>query len=119
MSAPLCPDHSLPARAFVCQHIPDGLIRRERVGFCWTSDDPGNPHPDAWCSACEARRNRTGGAWVGEALKHLQAKLMCANCYALAKEFHQGGDPWKESARRPSASALDRIRKVLSRHEAP
>jgi hypothetical protein len=89
-----CDLHGPSDIAFVCQHIARGLLRRERVGFYWTGADPDDPHPDAWCAACEERRNRDGGEWVGAAEKHLQAKILCAACYQVAKSFHMGGDPW-------------------------
>lgn len=78
----------------VCQHIAEGLMRRQRVGFFWTMHDPDNPRPDAWCIACNERNSATGGEWVGEALEHLQAKVLCGACYDLAKVFHMGGNPW-------------------------
>jgi hypothetical protein len=89
-----CDTHGPSPEAFVCQHIAAGLLRRERVGFYWTVHDPENPYPDAWCSECEERVKQTGGEWEGEALKHLQPKIMCSHCYEVAKVFHMGGDPW-------------------------
>ncbi len=89
-----CDLHGPTEIAFVCQHIACGLLLRERVGFYWTGADPDDPHPDAWCTACEDRRNKAGGEWVGAAEKHLQAKILCEECYQVAKSFHMGGDPW-------------------------
>lgn len=89
-----CDQHGVTQSTFVCQHIVEGLLRRERVGFFWTQEDPDNPHPDAWCLACEERACRTGGEWIGEAFQHLGAKVMCTHCYEAAKVFHMGGDPW-------------------------
>jgi hypothetical protein len=89
-----CETHGEAPRTFVCQHIASGLIRHERVGFFWTREDHGDLHPDAWCSACEERVKRTGGKWEGDALDHLQPKMLCGECYELAKAFHMGGDPW-------------------------
>jgi hypothetical protein len=89
-----CETHGPQPQTLVCQHIIDGLIDRRRVGFFWTTADPGNPNPDAWCSACEERVKVTGGEWIGEALEELQPKVLCACCYELAKKFHMGGDPW-------------------------
>lgn len=89
-----CDLHGPSKIAFVCQHIAWGLHHRERVGFYWTVADPENPYPDAWCADCEKRRNKAGGEWVGAAEKHLQAKILCAECYLVAKSFHMGGYPW-------------------------
>jgi hypothetical protein len=89
-----CGTHGEQAETFVCQHIADGLIRHDRVGFFWTVEDPDNPHPDAWCAECEGRVKLTGGEWEGEASEHLKPKILCGECYGAAKVFHMGGDPW-------------------------
>ncbi len=89
-----CERHGPANITFVCQHIAEGLLQHRRVGFCWTSFDPENPHPDAWCHACEERVKQTGGEWEGEALEQLKARVMCCHCYDVAKTFHLGGDPW-------------------------
>jgi hypothetical protein len=89
-----CDDHGVQPETFVCQHIVSGLLERRRVGFYWTSSDPDNPRPDAWCAACEERVRAAGGAWIGEAAWHLGARLMCGACYDAAKTFHMGGNPW-------------------------
>ncbi len=94
MSTVQCATHGVTQQTLVCQHIVDGLHNRKRVGFFWTTDDPENPCPDAWCEACEKRVRRTGGDWVGAALRHLQPKVMCSHCYEIAKTFHGGGNPW-------------------------
>ena len=39
-----CDTHGDADETFVCQHVIDGLIRKERVGFFWTAEDPDNPH---------------------------------------------------------------------------
>lgn len=78
----------------MCQHIADGLTHRNRVGFFWTTADPGKSRPDAWCRDCEERVRSTGSEWVGEALKNLEPKVLCGACYDAAKQFHMGGDPW-------------------------
>lgn len=89
-----CERHGNTEAAFVCRHVVEGLLRRERVGFFWSQEDPDNPHPDAWCSDCDERLKKTGGEWIGEALERLQATMLCAHCYEAAKMFHMGGDPW-------------------------
>lgn len=88
-----CELHGFSEPAFVCQHIARGLLHRQRVGFCWSGEDV-SLHPDAWCSECEERRKNVGGLWVGVAEKHLQAQVLCVDCYQVAKVFHTGGNPW-------------------------
>jgi hypothetical protein len=90
----ICATHGEQQRTYVCQHIYAGLVARERVGFFWTADDPSNPRPDAYCTECEKRVQKTGGEWTGEALEHLQPKILCGLCYEVAKKFHMGGNPW-------------------------
>jgi hypothetical protein len=89
-----CSSHGTQPCALVCQHVLQGLIDKQRVGFFWTAEDPTNSWPDAWCRACEDRARATGGEWEGEALANLEPKTICAACYEAAKSFHMGGDPW-------------------------
>ena len=88
-----CSVHGAQDKTYVCQHIADGLIARKRVGF-FLANDPDNARPDAYCAECNARVGASGGEWVGEALEHLNPKVLCGACYDLAKQFHTGGDPW-------------------------
>jgi len=44
--------------------------------------------------ACEERVRATNGDWIDQSLEHLRPKVLCGACYDLAKEFHNGGDPW-------------------------
>lgn len=90
----VCDTHGTAKQTYVCQHVASGLINHQRVGFFWSTYSPDNPHPDAWCYECEARVRKTGGEWEGEALEHLQPKIMCHNCYEVAKIYHMGGNPW-------------------------
>ena len=89
-----CTVHGAQQETFVCQHIVAGLNEKRRVGFFWTTYDPENLRPDAWCLACEERVRVTAGDWVGEAEAHLKPQVLCGACYDLAKTFHMGGDPW-------------------------
>lgn len=89
-----CDTHGAQQETFVCQHIAKGLQEKKRVGFFWAADDPENPRPDAWCAECEMRVSATGGEWVGEAGAQLGVKILCGECYDLAKIFHTGGNPW-------------------------
>ena len=93
-SVVMCDTHSEQQQTLVCQHILRGLETRTRVGFFWASNDPDNPRPDAYCSACNERVKRTDGEWTGEALAHLKPQTLCGACYDLAKVFHSGGNPW-------------------------
>jgi hypothetical protein len=88
-----------------------------RVGFFWTTADPENPRPDAWCSACNDQVQVTGGEWVGEALKHLEPKVLCGACYDVAKIFHMGGDPWSQVAGVAGGSRSESTMQTLK--EAP
>jgi hypothetical protein len=89
-----CETHGLQQETWVCQHIAQGLFDRQRVGFFWSVENPDNPKPDAWCSACNERVKSTNGEWVDEALEHLEPKCFCGACYEVAKNFHMGGNPW-------------------------
>lgn len=88
-----CSTHGRQPMTLVCQHVVDGLTKRERVGFFWASDS-GNPRPDAWCSDCNDRVAATKGEWIGDALDQLDPKVLCGACYDMAKLFHMGGNPW-------------------------
>jgi hypothetical protein len=90
MSRVHCATHGDQPRTLVCQHIAQGLASGQRVGFFWTSYDPGNPRPDAWCLECENRVRQEGGEWVGVALEHLGPKVLCGECYDFAKAFNLG-----------------------------
>jgi hypothetical protein len=87
-----CATHGDQPETLVCQHIAQGLMGRQRVGFLWTVEDPDNPRPDAWCLECENRRRREGGEWIGPALEHLEPKVLCGECYDFAKTFNLGGN---------------------------
>lgn len=94
METIVCKTHGKQQQTLVCQHIAQGLFDKQRVGFFWTTYDPENSRPDAWCSACEERVKLTDGEWVGEAVENLKAKVLCGACYDAAKVFHMGGNPW-------------------------
>ena len=63
-----CEVHGVQQQTLVCQHIVEGLIARQRVGFFWSTYSPDDPRPNAWCSECEGRVRATGGEWIEEAL---------------------------------------------------
>src|SRR5580692_11818474 len=89
-----CATHGEQQEAMVCQHVFAGLVSKTRVGFYWSTFDPGNPYPDAWCAECEARVRATNGEWVGVAEANLNPQVLCGACYDLAKHFHLGANPW-------------------------
>ena len=89
-----CDVHGPQQATFVCQHIVQGLNRRERVGFHWPTGASEETRPDAWCAACEERAAKHNGEWVGEAEENLKIKILCGACYDLVKKFHMGENPW-------------------------
>jgi len=84
-----CVRHGVQPQTFVCQHIAESLVSGEPVGFFWPADTD-ELRPDAWCSECNRRVAKTGGEWIGEAAKHLGAKLLCAVCYDHARALNLG-----------------------------
>ncbi len=54
-----CHEHGPRQQAFVCQH----LLQGEEQGFFWGTDpeNPRNPCPDAWCTACDEALQAGGG----------------------------------------------------------
>jgi hypothetical protein len=72
-----CARHGTRQATFVCGHLAATLAEPSQVGF-FTSDDPDNPRPDAWCAACEARVQRTGAEWTENAAPHGE-KLLYLN----------------------------------------
>lgn len=88
-----CEIHGRQDEAFVCQHLANNLSDRPRpIGF-HHADNPSNPHPDAWCSECNARFVAEGSEWRGEARQNLEATLLCAGCYDVAKHLAQSSRP--------------------------
>lgn len=79
-----CPAHGDQQATFVCRHIVDGVKTRRVTGF-WTSCDPDNPRPDAWCSECEARVQATAGEWTDESEAFAGVTLLCGACYDDAR----------------------------------
>ena len=84
-----CSTHGFQPEAFVCQHIAQSLISGKPVGFHWAADSE-QDFPDAWCSDCHERFERSGFEWEGDAAEHLDAKLLCARCYLQAREMALG-----------------------------
>jgi hypothetical protein len=78
-----CPAHGTQTTTFVCQHIATSLCTGVAVGFFWSGEDP-SQRPDAWCEACERRRDAAGG-WTPEVQAFLGVKILCGVCYDGAK----------------------------------
>ena len=79
-----CSEHGVKPRAYVCEHLFGG----SNQGFVASTDEPGNPFPDAWCGACEQVRVAHGG-WNDESEQHISIGLVCGDCYQLIKERNQ------------------------------
>jgi hypothetical protein len=84
-----CMNHGRRATTFVCQHVAGSLLTRRPVGFFWSAADS-KDFPDAWCAECNERHARSGLEWVGEALEHLDAKVLCSGCYLEARRMCLG-----------------------------
>ena len=78
-----CDKHGDRREAFVCDH----LLRGMHQGF-FTGDEPGNPHPDAWCSKCDQIRLAHAGAdgdWNDMSEPLIKVRLVCGDCYEEIK----------------------------------
>jgi len=84
-----CGEHGPQPETFVCQHVAHSLVSREPVGFHWPEDSD-QQFPDAWCSECDERHQRSGYEWTGEAADNLGAKVLCAGCYLEARKLALG-----------------------------
>jgi hypothetical protein len=83
-----CDRHGRQQETFVCQHILNSLRTRKAVGFFWPAEAVDEERPDARCSDCDRRVQKTGGDWIGEAAEHLGLTLLCASCYDEAKAIN-------------------------------
>lgn len=78
-----CDRHGDRREAFVCDHLLHGTLQ----GF-FSGDEPGNPHPDAWCSRCEQIRlnySDVDGEWNEQSEALLKVRLVCGDCYEEIK----------------------------------
>jgi hypothetical protein len=78
-----CERHGDRREAYVCDHLLSGADQ----GF-FSGDDPGNPHPDAWCSKCDHIRTSHGGKdgeWNGQSIALVKVRLVCGDCYEEIK----------------------------------
>jgi hypothetical protein len=71
-----CHRHGQSSATFVCQH----LARGSGLGFFTATEDPRDPRPDAWCSACEDMANAAGG-WDEQTEAVAGITLLCERCY--------------------------------------
>ena len=79
-----CDRHGDRREAYVCDHMLQGAGQ----GF-FSGDDPGNPHPDAWCSKCDQIRVAHGGSdgdWNDKSIALIKVRLVCGDCYEEIKE---------------------------------
>ena len=74
---------------FVCQHILETLKDGVPRGFWWSTENPDNPRPDAWCNECEIMVN-TAGEWNDETEAFAGVKLICGVCYDEARTMNLG-----------------------------
>lgn len=79
-----CAEHGQQQTTFVCRHLAESLRTGASVGF-WQADNPGNPRPNAWCSACEQKLQATGGEWNDESEAFAGITLLCGACYDRAR----------------------------------
>ena len=82
-----CAEHGAQQATYVCRHVVESLRTGVPTGFWW-ADDPENPRPDAWCSACEEKVQSTGGEWTGESESFAGVTLLCGAYYDEAKKLN-------------------------------
>ena len=94
-----CRVHGEQPETFVCQHIVMSLNATQQVGFWW-ADDPGNPHPDAWCTTCNEVLKEENGEWNDRSESFADIKLLCGQCYERARQlnFPEWRQFWLDSA---------------------
>jgi hypothetical protein len=52
--------------------------------MCWPRDS-GGERPDAWCLACDQKRDNAGGEWTDDVLAEVNVTLLCGSCYDHVK----------------------------------
>ncbi len=82
-----CCEHGKQQATYVCQHVVQSLVEKTPRGFWWSTENPDNPRPDAWCTECEELVNRVG-EWNDETEEFAGVKLLCGACYDRAKEMN-------------------------------
>lgn len=76
-----CDTHGESAAAYVCAHLTD---ETSGLGFNRNEPSDDNPHPDAWCDACEMIRAEYNG-WDDAPDELCKIKLLCAECYERSR----------------------------------
>jgi hypothetical protein len=66
------------------RHLSASICFMERGFFFDRADD--DPHPDAWCRACERLRIDNGGDWTEALTKQVNIQLVCDSCYLEIRE---------------------------------
>lgn len=96
-----CAEHGRQDQTVVCRHIVWSLEDNLPYGFFW-ADDPGNPRPHAWCTACDLRLKSTGGVWTSELFDVAGPRVLCGACYdqARALSIPQSGEGGEGPIRR-------------------
>ncbi|MDH4428335.1 MAG: hypothetical protein QE495_17935 [Acidovorax sp.] len=76
-----CDQHGPARAACVCSHLFRQPIQR------WHSDapTPDTPHPDAWCTSCNAALQAGGGEWNEHNATCLDVQVLCHHCYQSAQ----------------------------------
>ena len=82
-----CAVHGLQPETFVCQHLVASLLTGEVVGMCWPRGSD-QQRPDAWCLACERKRESVDGEWTDSLLQDVHVTLICGACYDRAKHLN-------------------------------
>ncbi len=82
-----CMQHGKQQATFVCQHIVETLKDGIPRGFWWSTENPENPRPDAWCNECEIMVN-DAGEWNDETESFAGIKLICGLCYDDARAMN-------------------------------
>lgn len=82
-----CGTHGRLTEAYVCRHIVETLTDGVLRGF-WTPDESEEGPPEAWCSACEDKLQRSGGNWTPEIESFVDIRLVCSGCYEQAQAMN-------------------------------
>lgn len=77
-----CDRHGDRQKAYICDHLLHGTHQ----GFFAASDEPANPHPDAWCTKCQQILLDHGGEWNEKSQALIKVRLVCGDCYEEIKE---------------------------------
>ena len=76
-----CQTHGECQETFVCSHLTEGGAGQ---GFNRDKPSEEKPFPDAWCDDCNLIFETHGG-WNEESEKLLSVRLLCSECYEMAR----------------------------------